>query len=84
MPKKRDSQIVKMKRNLRAKMRRGRGTTGATTISGMLQGMKQKSKSGLKRVGVKIGTGAQINAVKNKTTGLKNRLLNRGKKRKIL
>lgn len=81
MPKKRDSQIVKMKRNLRAKMRRGRGNMGATTISGMIQGMKQKAKSGLKRVGVKMNTGAQINAVKNKTTGLKNRILNRGKRR---
>lgn len=84
MPKKRDSQIVKMKRNLRAKMRRGRGNSGATSISGMIQGMKQRSKSGLKKVGVKIGKGSQINAVKNKTTGLKNRILNRGKKRKRL
>ena len=82
MPKKTDSPIVKMKRNLRAKMRRGRGNQGATTISGMLQGMKQKSKSGLKRVGVKINTGKTINSVKNKTTGMKNRLTNRGKKRK--
>lgn len=82
MPKRTDSSIVKMKRNLRAKMRRGRGSQGATTISGMMQGMKQKSKSGLKKVGVKMNTGSQINAVRNKVTGQKNRLLNRGKRRK--
>ena len=79
-----DSQIVKMKRNLRAKMRRGRGKQGATTVSGMIQGMKQKAKAGLskaKSVGVKIGRGSQMNIVKNKITGQKNKLLNRGKKK---
>lgn len=65
-------------------MRRGRGSMGATTISGMIQGMKQKAKSGLKKVGVRINKGAEINAVKNKTTGLKNRILNRGKRRNKL
>lgn len=80
MPKKVDSPIVKMKRNLRAKMRRGRGSAGATTISGMLQGMRQKSKSGLKRIGTKVNTGQQINAVKNKLTGLKNRKTLKGRK----
>lgn len=72
----RDSQIVKMKRKLRAKIRRGRGKVGATTISGMMQGMKQRSKSGIvkaKSLGVKIGTGSQINAVRNKITGMRNR-----------
>ena len=68
---------------MRAKIRRGRGTAGATTISGMLQGMKQKSKSGLvktKSIGVKIGTGSQMNNVRNKITGMKNRKI--GKKLK--
>jgi hypothetical protein len=71
-----DSQIVKMKRKLRAKIRRGRGTVGATTISGMLQGMKQRAKSGLvktKSLGVKMGSGSQINNVRNKVTGIQNR-----------
>ncbi len=81
MPKRRDSQIVKMKRNLRAKMRRRRGNSGATTISGMIQGIKQKSKAGVKKANAKINTGSQINALKNKITGKRNRLLNLGKKR---
>lgn len=45
----RDSQVVKMKRNLRAKIRRKRGSAGATTISGMIQGIRQKARSGLKK-----------------------------------
>lgn len=71
-----DSQIVKMKRNLRAKMRRGRGIRGATTVSGMLQGLKQRSKPRLKTP----TTGLQINTVKNQNTGKLNRLRLRGKK----
>lgn len=69
-----------MKRKLRAKIRRGRGGGGATTIQGMLQGMRQRSRSGLvkaKSVGAKIGKGSQINAVRNKVTGLGNQM--RGK-----
>lgn len=78
-----DSQITKMKRNLRAKLRRNRGNQGATTISGMIQGIKQKAKSGLtkaKSLGVKIGKGSELNKVRNKITGQRNRLQYRGKK----
>lgn len=71
-----DSQIVKMKRNLRAKMRRGRGIRGATTVSGMLQGLKQRTKPRLKTP----TTGLQLNTVKNQNTGQLNKLRLRGKK----
>lgn len=57
-------------------MRRGRGIRGATTVSGMLQGLKQRSKPRLKTP----TTGLQINTVKNQNTGKLNRLRLRGKK----
>jgi len=49
----------------------------------MIQGIKQKAKSGLtkaKSLGVKIGKGSELNKVRNKITGQRNRLQYRGKK----
>ena len=83
MPKKVDSPVVKMKRNLRAKMRRGRGSHGATTVKGMLQGLKQRGRASVrKKVGVTPNNGAALNKVRNKITGLKNRMTLRGKRRR--
>jgi hypothetical protein len=72
-----DSPITKMKRAMRSKLRRGRGQQGFTTISGMLQGMKQKARSGLvaaKNSDATIRKGAEINKIRNRITGLKNRI----------
>ena len=66
-----------MKRNLRAKMRRGRGIQGATTVSGMLQGLKQRAKP---RMPKNTNSGYELNSVKNKNTGKLNRLRLLGKK----